>query len=76
MTRDKGKGKPPIKQTWTCLDCSKKYSKSNDKLIECEFCENYFCVTYLQMTDDDYDHHAKSTTMCFVQYANLKLRKR
>ena len=33
--------------------------------MECEFCENYFCVTCLQMTDDDYDHHAKSTAMWF-----------
>ena len=82
MTRDKGKGKPPIKQTWTCLECSKKYSKSNDKLMECEFCENYFCVTCLKMTDDDYDHHAKSTAMWFCAVCKpkveetLKMRKR
>ena len=40
MTRDKVKSKPFIKQTWTCLECTNKYSKSNDKLMECEFCEN------------------------------------
>ena len=25
----------------------------------------HFCVTCLKMTDDDYDHHAKSTAMWF-----------
>ena len=75
MTRDKGKGKPPIKQTWTCLECSKKYSKSNDKLMECEFCENYFCVTCLKMTDDDYDHHAKSTVMWFCAVCKPKVEE-
>ena len=43
--------------------------------MECEFCDNYFCVTCLKMTDDEYDHHAKSTAMWFCTVCKPKVEE-
>ena len=43
--------------------------------MECEFWENYFCATCLQMTDDDYDYHAKSTAMWFCAVCKPKVKE-
>ena len=43
--------------------------------MECEFCNNYFCVACLKMTDDEYDHHAKSTAMWFCTVCKPKVEE-
>ena len=43
--------------------------------MECEFRDNYFCVACLKMTDDEYDHYAKSTAMWFCTVCKPKVEE-
>ena len=37
------RGRGGAKNNWFCKDCIQKFTKINDQLMECEYCENHFC---------------------------------
>lgn len=59
--------------SWTCHDCCKKYTKTTDKLMECEFCSDYFCCKCLNMEDNEYFCLKQSTCMWFCKECKPKV---
>ena len=59
----RGRGKKNYKESvsnyiddqLTCQTCSEVYKDPNDKLLECERYENWYCTGCLEMSDDVYD---------------------
>lgn len=64
------------KTSWSCHDCSKKYTKATDKLMECEFCSDYFCCKCLNMGDEEYLCLKKSTCMWFCVECKPKVEEK
>ena len=64
-----------VEKNWTCQECKKKFGKTSDKLMECEFCEHYFCLTCLNMSDVEYDHHIQSSGMWFCLICKPKVEE-
>ncbi len=59
--------------TWTCKTCNVQFGNPNDKLMECEYCDNHFCAKCLNMTDDEYAHHERSSGMWFCVICKPKV---
>ena len=60
---------------WQCKTCQKKYTKETDKVMECEYCENYFCITCIDMSTTAYTHLSKSSAMWFCTSCMPKIRE-
>lgn len=58
---------PPKKKNWICEPCQKVFKKATDKLMECEYCDKYFCLQCLKMEVEEYDHHIRSSGMWFCK---------
>ena len=69
------RGRGGAKNYWYCKDCSKKFTKLNDQLMECEYCENHFCSVCLNMTDTEYEHHIHSSGMWFCRDCKPKVEE-
>ena len=69
------RGRGGAKNYWYCKDCSKKFTKLNDRLMECEYCENHFCSVCLNMTDTEYEHHIHSSGMWFCRDCKPKVEE-
>jgi len=60
---------------WKCNLCDNNFVKDNDKVMECEYCENHFCISCLEMTPAAYNYHAKSTAMWFCMTCVPKVKE-
>ena len=60
---------------WQCKTCQKKYTKETDKVMGCEYCENYFCITCIDMSTTTYTHFCKSSAMWFCTSCLPKIRE-
>ena len=69
------RGRGGAKNYWYCKDCSKKFTKLNDQLMECEYSENHFCSVCLNMTDTEYEHHIHSSGMWFCSDCKPKVEE-
>ena len=69
------RGRGGAKNYWFCKDCSQKFTKINDQLMECEFCENHFCSVCLNMSDTEYKHHIHSSGMWFCSGCKPKVEE-
>ncbi len=61
--------------SWTCKTCKGQFVNPNDKLMECEYCDNHFCAKCLNMNDDEYAHHEKSSGMWFCVICKPKVEE-
>ena len=60
---------------WQCKTCQKKYTKETDKVMDCEYCENYFSITCIDMSTTAYTHLCKSSAMWFCTSCMPKIRE-
>ena len=60
---------------WKCSTCQKLFTKDNDKLMECEYCEHHYCISCLDMSPTTYNHHSKSLAMWFCTVCMPKIKE-
>ena len=39
---------------WSCTACKQKFKGENQKLLECEYCDEHFCIEYVSFNDKEY----------------------
>lgn len=40
---------------WVCEACKKEFTQETDKVIQCEYCDKYYCSKCLGLTNEQYD---------------------
>ena len=58
-----------------CFTCKKSFNNKSDLLINCEYCESWFCISCLGMKNTEYNHHTKSSGMWFCAPCKVKVVK-
>ena len=56
---------PTADNAWTCNTCKVRFTKESDKLMECEYCSDHFCIQCLKMTSTTYNYHIKTPRFWF-----------
>lgn len=68
-------GTPSKEDIWVCVECKKKFSDPNDRLLECDFCDERHCTKCLAITPAQYTFLTKSATMWFCVNCMPKVRE-
>lgn len=42
-------------EEWNCKLCSKQFSDETDKIVQCEYCNDYYCSKCLNLSKSDYE---------------------
>jgi DNA-directed RNA polymerase subunit RPC12/RpoP len=50
----RGKGTKKGKDGWKCTICTNKFTKDDDKVVQCEHCNLYYCSECLTISDEEY----------------------
>lgn len=68
-------GLPSGDDAWLCYECKKTFTDKNDKLMECDFCADRYCIKCLGMSPTQYNYLAKSEMMWFCVKCMPKVRE-
>ena len=44
-----------VKEVWTCKVCKKDFTQDSDKVVQCEYCEEYYCSKCLDLSTSAYE---------------------
>ena len=44
-----------VDEVWLCKRCKNQFADQNDKIMECECCEEHVCFDCLKINDDQYE---------------------
>jgi DNA-directed RNA polymerase subunit RPC12/RpoP len=50
----RGKGIKKGKDGWKCTICTNKFTIDDDKVVQCEYCNLYYCTECLKISDEEY----------------------
>lgn len=58
-----------------CVQCKKTFTKDTDQLLNCDYCEGWYCTKCLSMSKTDYGHHnhTSDTAMWFCFTCKVKV---
>ena len=62
-------------ETWKCYMCKMPFSSPDDKLLECQRCNEHFCIKCLNKTEEEYKWMTKSDTMWFCLPCREKVER-
>ena len=62
-------------ELWKCKICKKKISDDSAKIVQCEYCSEYYCSTCLQITNDEYESFNSPLLHWFCPKCDEKVMK-
>ena len=60
---------------WNCKLCSKQFSDETDKIVQCEYCNDYYCSKCLNLSKSDYEVFENPSLNWFCPECDLKVVK-
>ncbi len=63
-------------KAWTCEVCLKKFTGTDDQIVECERCENHYCITCIEMSEDVYENLHRPDLFWFCPDCARQIRLR
>ncbi len=64
-----------VKDAWDCKMCNKTFTDQNAKLLECQRCDNHFCIKCLNKKTVEYEILSNSDTMWFCLPCREKVQQ-
>jgi hypothetical protein len=63
------------KKGWDCKLCQKNFTNDTDRLMECEFCHEKYCIECMDISVDVYNILSVSDSMWFCPPCRVKVQK-
>ena len=60
---------------WMCEECRTFFRSDRDKVLECEYCENHYCIKCLKYKQGEYEAMQKPGCMWFCMKCKPKIEK-
>ena len=54
-----------VREAWKCEDCKKIFKSEKDRMLECEYCGNRYCIKCLKFKPGEYEAMGKPVCMWF-----------
>lgn len=67
--------KPSKEEAWICKKCEKRFIKESDKLMECDYCQDRYCITCLDMSITIYKYHTQSSNIWLCDTCTPKVKE-
>ena len=61
--------------SWMCEECGKHFKSEKDKILECEYCEQHYCIKCLKYKVGEYEAMQKPGCMWFCMKCKPKVEK-
>lgn len=71
----KGKGGKKVKENWKCEVCTQVFSKDDDKVVQCEYCNKFYCIKCLEISDNEYNSFSNPALHWFCPKCETKVMK-
>lgn len=62
-------------EAWKCEECGKIFKSEKDKVLECEYCEQHYCIRCLKFKAGEYEAMRKPGCMWFCIGCKPKIEK-
>lgn len=62
-------------EVWNCKICKKDYSEESDRVVQCEYCSEYYCGKCLSLTKAEYDSFKNPSLHWFCPSCEEKVMK-
>ena len=64
-----------VREAWKCEDCEKIFKSEKDRMLECEYCGNRYCIKCLKFKPGEYEAMGKPGCMWFCLKCKPKIKK-
>ena len=62
-----------VREAWKCEDCEKIFKSEKDRMLECEYCGNRYCIKCLKLKPGEYEAMGKPGCMWFCLKCKPKI---
>ncbi|VDI16471.1 Hypothetical predicted protein [Mytilus galloprovincialis] len=62
-------------EVWNCKICNKEFSEENDRIVQCEYCAEYYCSKCLNLSKVEYESFKNPALHWFCPSCDSKVMK-
>lgn len=75
MEKEQTKQKKKKKEGWVCKICKTGFNDEHDKIVQCEYCTNYYYTKCLNVSDKEYEDFKSPSPHWFCESCEEKVMK-